>query len=474
MTVVLLKTLIELKGAMPANNSSQKGSIAIIAALAGIAVLTLGIFAGKRLVSQGPRLNPFAIAPPPTSTPTPTPTCVTRPDCLDAPTPCQLVMPTGGFNFCPKNTPTPTPTCMPKPSPLPPCPSGQACPTLAPLPPGSWFCPDPTLTPTPTIIGCNEACNYSVNPPNVCPNYLSCYYPYSTPIPGASGICRNPGCFLNENCKCNFTTPTPTISDLNLPDLVVTSISSELESGWCYIPTIKLGLSVRIKNIGNAAASQFVVDLNGDQKVVSEGLAKGETARIWGFRPTPTIYPYGYPQIYSAFVDATKAVQEINEGNNLLTTQLIMPSQAPTCTPTPTPQPDLIPGDANEDKIVDGLDYVIWLIHYNQETANKHKYGDFDGNGIVNGLDYVMWLNQYFVFHPKPSPIPTCIPPPPCIYGEKQPDGTIIYCDPPPNVIYCPLSPTPTCTPRPACLDAVPACEIPETPDMCPPATNLP
>lgn len=33
-------------------------------------------------------------------------------------------------------------------------------------------------------------------------------------------------------------------------------------------------------------------------------------------------------------------------------------------------------------------------------------------------------------------------------------------------------SPTPTCRPRPACLDATPRCLIPETPDMCPPASR--
>lgn len=32
-------------------------------------------------------------------------------------------------------------------------------------------------------------------------------------------------------------------------------------------------------------------------------------------------------------------------------------------------------------------------------------------------------------------------------------------------------TPTPTCIPRPACLDSVPRCLIPETPDMCPRAT---
>ena len=34
--------------------------------------------------------------------------------------------------------------------------------------------------------------------------------------------------------------------------------------------------------------------------------------------------------------------------------------------------------------------------------------------------------------------------------------------------------PTPSCRPRPACLDASPACKMPETSDMCPPSPGLP
>ncbi len=31
------------------------------------------------------------------------------------------------------------------------------------------------------------------------------------------------------------------------------------------------------------------------------------------------------------------------------------------------------------------------------------------------------------------------------------------------------VTPTPTCRPRPKCLDSIPKCLLPETPDMCPP-----
>ncbi len=66
----------------------------------------------------------------------------------------------------------------------------------------------------------------------------------------------------------------------------------------------------------------------------------------------------------------------------------------PTSTPTATPKP-VIPGDANGDSKVDGLDYVIWLINYNTNTSAGSSKGDFDKNGRVDGLDYVIWLNSY-------------------------------------------------------------------------------
>lgn len=52
-------------------------------------------------------------------------------------------------------------------------------------------------------------------------------------------------------------------------------------------------------------------------------------------------------------------------------------------------------GDANSDGKVDGIDYVIWLNHYNQNTSNGASDGDFNSDGRVDGIDYVIWLNNY-------------------------------------------------------------------------------
>lgn len=68
----------------------------------------------------------------------------------------------------------------------------------------------------------------------------------------------------------------------------------------------------------------------------------------------------------------------------------------PTATPRP-PSPTATAGkagDANGDGRVDGVDYVIWVNHYNQ-TVSGVVNGDFDGSGRVDGVDYVIWVNNY-------------------------------------------------------------------------------
>lgn len=56
--------------------------------------------------------------------------------------------------------------------------------------------------------------------------------------------------------------------------------------------------------------------------------------------------------------------------------------------------PDLLPGDANDDGLVDGADYTVWADHFllsNQTVAG----GDFTGDGLVDGADYTVWADHY-------------------------------------------------------------------------------
>jgi hypothetical protein len=64
---------------------------------------------------------------------------------------------------------------------------------------------------------------------------------------------------------------------------------------------------------------------------------------------------------------------------------------SPTLSPTSTIS---IHGDGNDDGEVNGLDYFLWLNHYNQTIFDLIN-GDFDKNNKVDGIDYTIWLNNY-------------------------------------------------------------------------------
>jgi len=73
---------------------------------------------------------------------------------------------------------------------------------------------------------------------------------------------------------------------------------------------------------------------------------------------------------------------------------LISPSVAPTVRPTSTPKPS-IPGDANGDGIVDGLDYAIWLNNNGTSVSGGAASGDFDGSGIVDVKDREILIDNF-------------------------------------------------------------------------------
>lgn len=52
-------------------------------------------------------------------------------------------------------------------------------------------------------------------------------------------------------------------------------------------------------------------------------------------------------------------------------------------------------GDANEDGVVDGKDYVKWINNYGDTTGSRLFGGDFNEDTLVDGKDYVAWINNY-------------------------------------------------------------------------------
>jgi len=76
-----------------------------------------------------------------------------------------------------------------------------------------------------------------------------------------------------------------------------------------------------------------------------------------------------------------------------------------------------LPGDANQDLKVDGIDYVIWFINYGRSTSRGNLDGDFDLNGTVGREDYDVWVSNYGrKIIPTTSPSPT--------QSQEQPTST--------------------------------------------------
>ena len=56
-----------------------------------------------------------------------------------------------------------------------------------------------------------------------------------------------------------------------------------------------------------------------------------------------------------------------------------------------------LPGDANGDGTVDGLDYLIWAANFDASEPPEltASDGDFNDDGTVDGNDYVIWAGNY-------------------------------------------------------------------------------
>ncbi|MCA9102014.1 MAG: PEP-CTERM sorting domain-containing protein [Planctomycetales bacterium] len=58
-----------------------------------------------------------------------------------------------------------------------------------------------------------------------------------------------------------------------------------------------------------------------------------------------------------------------------------------------------LPGDANGDRAIDGLDYLIWAEAFGDDPAadppGAPENGDFNGDTRVDGLDYLVWASNF-------------------------------------------------------------------------------
>ncbi len=172
--------------------------------------------------------------------------------------------------------------------------------------------------------------------------------------------------------------PTPG-TGLNQPDLIISHAAVQLESGnACYVPPAVMGVRVWVKNVGDATAGEFIVDIDGERQAVVEWLAPGEMTSVWfGERSALGI----------ATVDATFRVAESNEDNNTFSGPLPVPTLPPPCTVTPTPacpgEPLVIQRGMGDSQVKDAY---IWAAQPEYTGNSETLYTGMVGDGHKRSL----------------------------------------------------------------------------------------
>lgn len=142
----------------------------------------------------------------------------------------------------------------------------------------------------------------------------------------------------------------------------------------------------------------YTTTLNGSFSQAWKQITKYEWNFGDGTSGTGKLVSHTYPSVNKTYDVVLKVTS--SEGSSTDTIKVTVPGTIglPISTPTPTPQSSPPtngkPGDANGDGKVDGIDYTIWLNHYNQSTTGPSN-GDFNNSGKVDGIDYTIWLTNY-------------------------------------------------------------------------------
>ncbi|HLO31420.1 MAG TPA: NBR1-Ig-like domain-containing protein [Anaerolineales bacterium] len=124
-------------------------------------------------------------------------------------------------------------------------------------------------------------------------------------------------------------TSTFTPASTLLPDLTITAMRNEFQHTGCWQQGDPFGVRILVTNNGQAAATNFIVQVNDAQQPV-DGLGIGETVSLFFPEPKNTV---------TAIVDPTTLVTESDETNNSRTETFIEATPPLPCTVTPTITP---------------------------------------------------------------------------------------------------------------------------------------
>ena len=155
------------------------------------------------------------------------------------------------------------------------------------------------------------------------------------------------------------------------------------------------GTGIRVwgqKDTTNGSAHLWIGNLNHTWGNVIGGININPvtgTVTIGGFKPNESKRIEWWNTFTGLVTNTTNQITNSN-GDIVLAINNLTSDMAVKIEPVNTGQ-----GDANGDSRVDGIDYVIWLNHYNSTSVNGSIDGDFNVDGRIDGMDYVIWLNNY-------------------------------------------------------------------------------
>ena len=182
-------------------------------------------------------------------------------------------------------------------------------------------------------------------------------------------------------------------------DITGTSVNSVfknniiLQTTTGTIASIDGGITLSNNIWSKTFSGKGTTDVVGDPKLAMTGtISSGTLTGDW-FKLTPaSVLALDKASIDSNVTnDFFKNTRPIGSAPDIGGHEYSPTSPSPSTAPSALPQK---PGDANGDTKVDGIDYVVWLNHYNQAFTGP-TYGDFNNNSIVDGIDYVIWITNY-------------------------------------------------------------------------------
>jgi hypothetical protein len=177
--------------------------------------------------------------------------------------------------------------------------------------------------------------------------------------------------------------PTPvTETPAPLPDLAVKQVRITLESGGdCNYTSTQLGTRVVVENIGGGSAGSFVVDVDGAQQSVADGLAPGQTASLW-------FEGYAYGGETRVVVDPAAQIADNDRQNNTYIQMVPIPTLPPTCTPPPPVPPTETPlPPPTETPAPPPPPLAAVTMHEGQITIPTYPYAEFTTQAMNDSLN---------------------------------------------------------------------------------------